>query len=154
MFLILLGRQDVAYNQHKKTIKQTLNVLLFTLINPPQQSISLLKQWYNVSGRHLLKSCLSLPLHFKKKVIFPLLMKIHFFWSSLIHLFLRPSTSVNCGKGCTLPGYSTHCKSNSILHHSNDMIKGTLSRLCDQEHLTSMWKASKEPSWKKERLQQ
>lgn len=34
MFLILLGRQDVFYNHHKKTIKQTLNVLLFTLINP------------------------------------------------------------------------------------------------------------------------
>lgn len=34
IFLLLLGTQDVVYNHKRKTIKQTLNVLLFTLINP------------------------------------------------------------------------------------------------------------------------
>lgn len=63
------------------------------------------------------------------------------------HLFLMPSSSasVKCGKNPHFAGYNLHCKSNLILHHSNDMIKGIQSRLCGPEHLTRMWKVLRAP---------
>lgn len=73
MFLILLGTQDVVYNHPRKTIKQTLNVLFFTLINPsPSVSFSFETVIWCV-WQTLTKKLLELASPaFQEKVIFPL----------------------------------------------------------------------------------